>query len=1121
MISTVRSLWGGRAIDSQGLGFDRVRSPVQQEARASPTSRRRGRSAMRSFPMGPFAARAFGLALLALAANVAVAAGPVGDEYGINDRPLPPKQWWTSCTDDAGRVASVVADCSGEGCDKPGDVYFQRVDAGGKRLGVLLRVNDDPAWRLGMRVVCSGNGWVLAQWVEGGCSKFRAVDPSGQLAGAAMVASDVDCRTRASLAIDDDARIFAAWPGWVPSGGSRILARRYGADGVAKGEAVMVSEDEAGRRLQPKVSVDDTGNALVAWIGGGEGSAPVMARFLGKNGQPSSAGFRIDGFGFGENLDPAIRPVSTGVFEVAWTNVLEGGRVARLVDESAAAPVPAPSASPSAASSAAPIPPVDAPAVHFGAPRLLDAHRGEDDLRATLARGTPPVAVVSTPYGRHLRSEDGSAHWGGAFATSPDLAGREFLGSDGAGTWIALRVPDGPDDLGLARSTDDGETWATLAAVLAGPQNGHVVDARVRGAGSTWVAAWTVGGTDPTAVVFARSVDGGLTWSKPKSYAMGGDRGVRGFDLATDGDGTWIAMLADTGVRFVRSTDDGATWKTPPPAVESAVCENCAGAWRSTQVGLAADGAGAWVAVFSAFLLDASTQGRDGDVYALRSADDGATWKPPVAVNAWATSDGSPDFHPSVATDAEGTWLATWTTHHPVVDGDNLDSDVVHAFSTDDGATWTTPSLLSPSMADDSAADERTGLVATGDGRWLALWERHDFLEPDGYARGDLMVASANAACGNGVLEAGEACDDANTDDDDGCDSNCTVSGCGNGIVNDNESCDVGSAGRPDLCSADCQAPYCGDGVVSGGEACDDGNLDDGDACSNTCGVTTCGDGIVRTGVDECDEGGRSTIHCTPDCKLPVCGDGFVAAYGEACDDGNTVDDDACPNDCSKATCGDGVTSLGWEECDAADPRWAAQCTADCRSVDVCGDANADGDVTTQDALLVLRRAVGLAVDCPRAACDMDANGKINVTDASTDLRKAVGLPVREHCSIGTGTIVFWVETTKAVASFQIDVDYSSTGGEFPGSGSGVACESVPAQSDEFLVAFNDSEATWTLTAGFVALETFTGPLDLFRCRFVMPEDRSDAHFAVRVVDAGDPDGEAVTPLPLLGYRVE
>jgi cysteine-rich repeat protein len=46
-----------------------------------------------------------------------------------------------------------------------------------------------------------------------------------------------------------------------------------------------------------------------------------------------------------------------------------------------------------------------------------------------------------------------------------------------------------------------------------------------------------------------------------------------------------------------------------------------------------------------------------------------------------------------------------------------------------------------------------------------------------------------DAVCGNGVLEAGEACDDANTSNADGCEANCTLPACNNGIIDPGELC--------------------------------------------------------------------------------------------------------------------------------------------------------------------------------------------------------------------------------------------------------------------------------------------------------------------------------------------
>lgn len=60
----------------------------------------------------------------------------------------------------------------------------------------------------------------------------------------------------------------------------------------------------------------------------------------------------------------------------------------------------------------------------------------------------------------------------------------------------------------------------------------------------------------------------------------------------------------------------------------------------------------------------------------------------------------------------------------------------------------------------------------------------------------------------------------------------------------------------------------------------------------------------------------------------------------------------------------------------------------------VPGDANGDGAVDTEDALLVLRAALGIGGD-PEAlleGCDMDENGAIDTTDALLILRLALGI---------------------------------------------------------------------------------------------------------------------------------
>ncbi|WP_437938015.1 lamin tail domain-containing protein [Sorangium sp. So ce341] len=97
--------------------------------------------------------------------------------------------------------------------------------------------------------------------------------------------------------------------------------------------------------------------------------------------------------------------------------------------------------------------------------------------------------------------------------------------------------------------------------------------------------------------------------------------------------------------------------------------------------------------------------------------------------------------------------------------------------------------------------------------------------------------------CGDGVVDAGEVCDDGNTAEGDGCSPTCHPEGapqprCGDGALDAGEACDDGNTDGGDGCSSACEIevpPRCGDGVVDPGEQCDDGNVAAGDGCEIDC----------------------------------------------------------------------------------------------------------------------------------------------------------------------------------------------------------------------------------------------------------------------------------------------
>jgi len=104
----------------------------------------------------------------------------------------------------------------------------------------------------------------------------------------------------------------------------------------------------------------------------------------------------------------------------------------------------------------------------------------------------------------------------------------------------------------------------------------------------------------------------------------------------------------------------------------------------------------------------------------------------------------------------------------------------------------------------------------------------------------------------------------------------------------------------------------CGDGILDAGEECDDGNLVSTDECTATCKNAACGDGIVLMGTEECDDGNAEDgDDCTNGCTAAVCGDGVLQMGVEACDDGNAVDLDGCTSACEVVTCSDGGPTRG------------------------------------------------------------------------------------------------------------------------------------------------------------------------------------------------------------------
>jgi fibro-slime domain-containing protein len=231
-----------------------------------------------------------------------------------------------------------------------------------------------------------------------------------------------------------------------------------------------------------------------------------------------------------------------------------------------------------------------------------------------------------------------------------------------------------------------------------------------------------------------------------------------------------------------------------------------------------------------------------------------------------------------------------------------------------------------------------------------------------------MCVPEVSAYCGDGMVTAGESCDDGNALPGDGCTGLCATEPnfecppqggkcvstlkCGDGKRSPGEACDDGNTTSGDGCAADCgtlesgwycptagepcmqSTGVCGDSRVQPGETCDDGGTADGDGCSSNC--------RVEAGW-RCTQPGKSCQH------IPVCGNGALEG-SEECDDANAISGDGCSSTCRvepgylcatpgqrcRATlCGDGKRE-GSECCDDGNKLALDGCTSDCRCEPEC-----------------------------------------------------------------------------------------------------------------------------------------------------------------------------------------
>lgn len=410
---------------------------------------------------------------------------------------------------------------------------------------------------------------------------------------------------------------------------------------------------------------------------------------------------------------------------------------------------------------------------------IPDAETGRRfQSEATIAVSGQNVVVGYNDAGGNERvsySRDGGANWRQTqlpafppFATNisdPVLA----AGPDGRFYHAVLtQTAFGQIVIGVSRSDDGGANWSApsnATAAVMSSNNDHDKDwiaaDNIPGSpyrGNVYVA-WTMFTFNPTtadtsSIRFARSTDGGRTWSAAPALAelspedAEADHQIQGAYIAVGPAGEVYVAWFDTrvgGIRVRKSSDGGVTFSDPVTALATPAFGREFSAFSTGIFD---------IAFFASIAVDTSSGPNRGNVYVAshdrgaagnievvvaRSSDGGATWSAPLQVKNIATS--TDRFQPDVAVANNGNVGVMFYDRRNDPENNSW-MDVYLAVSTDGGrsfpantrvTTTNWPVLPTPIGFRPGYHGDYNKIVASDTNFYMAWGDDRSGLDPDVY----------------------------------------------------------------------------------------------------------------------------------------------------------------------------------------------------------------------------------------------------------------------------------------------------------------------------------------------------------------------------------------------------
>lgn len=297
--------------------------------------------------------------------------------------------------------------------------------------------------------------------------------------------------------------------------------------------------------------------------------------------------------------------------------------------------------------------------------------------------------------------EVGSSHWGADPSVAVDRAGNFYFGRfDFVPGSFTL------DRIAVFKSTDGGATFPQSATAGSSAGSSELVDKPLITADNTGgasdgniYASWTNATLNFLTVRFARSTDGGASFSPPLQLSTDGNDQGSMPAIGPNGEVYVVWINRGTGDVFVRKSTDGGVSFAPAARVatvapigetESETAQYCGRVlsgsirvWSPPIIAVDRSGSAANGRLYVAFASH-GTGGDRADVYLTSSQDDGATWSAPSRLNDDATA--NDQWYPFVAVAPNGSVAVSWYDRR--LDDQNTLIDVFLRISPAGGASF-------------------------------------------------------------------------------------------------------------------------------------------------------------------------------------------------------------------------------------------------------------------------------------------------------------------------------------------------------------------------------------------------------------------------------------------------